>query len=483
MNIQTQPVVLLRRLTKLERQGRYEEALSLISENWPEPSFIPDCDGLELEDAAGLLLRFGTLLGFGGYIRMTPGSQERSRDLVMQAREMFLDLGQIARVAECENSMALTYSRTGEFREADVWLDEALEHDLDTSNDARLYSHLIRTLILLSEGRHEENIEYCRSVEGPFRRYGDPFLNAGQASNIGISLKDLDRSDEALSYFLLARSFHEKSRHRIYLATVENNIALLYKNQRRFTMAHLAVDTAISVYKKIRDRSREGSSLETKAQVFIAEGDLDRAEATIDRSIEILRRSENLSFLAESIMTKSSIMIARDSFADAILNLLEAVDITRQQTGEVAAKRLIANFEAEWNSRHDSLPDQVVSVDRDQVELVIPPSLAKYENYSGVWINNSFLECVGVHNGSLALVVKTKLERGDAAALMVNETREVSCGFYDADFGIVCLEGSSDQPQLFNEDDVTLLGKIIGVRREKENADGRMVVDAIPSRA
>ncbi len=483
MKIQTQPAILLRRLLRLERQGRYEEALSMVSENWQEPSFIPDCDGLEVEEVAGLLLRFGTLLGFCGYIKMIAGSQERSRDLVMQARELFLDLGQIARVAECENSMALTYSRTGEYSEAHVWLDESFGHDLAASDDARLYSHLIRMVVLLAEGRFEENIEYCRSVEGLFRRFGDPFLNAGLASNIGISLKDLDRPDEALSYFLLARSFHEKTRHKIYLATVENNIALLYKNQRRFTVAHLAVDKAISVYKKIRDRSREGSSLETKAQIFIAEGDLDLAEKAIDRSIEILRRSENLSFLAESIMTRSRILIAVDNFTDAILNLLEAVDITRQQTGEAAARRLISDFETEWNLRRAPISDQTVSVSADRLELVIPPSLAKYENYSGVWINNSFLESVGIHNGSLALVVKDKLRRGDAVALMENETREVSCGFYDADFGIVCLEGSSDQPQLFNEDDVTLLGKIIGVCKEKKNADGRMVVEAIPSRA
>jgi tetratricopeptide (TPR) repeat protein len=462
MTTQTKPAVLLRRLSKLERQGRYEDGLSLVSENWQDPSFIPDCYGLEPLEVAGLFLRFGTLLGFGGYIKMVAGSQERSRDLVMRAREMFLDMGEISYAAECENSMALTYSRTGEFSEARIWLDESFGHNLAASDPARLYSQLVRTLIFLSEGRHDENIEYGRSIESLFRRHGDPFLNAGLASNMGISLKDLSRSAEALSYFVLARSFHERSGHKLYLATVENNIALLYKNERQFAMAHTAVDTAISIYRKIRDRSREGSSLETKVQIYLAEGELDSAEKTIERSIEILRRSENLTFLAESITTKSKVLIARDNFADAMLALMEAVDITRQQTGEAAAKRLIAEFEGELNLRRDAISTQAMPTAGDQIEVIIPASLAAYDNYSGVWIHNSFLESIGVHSGSLALVVKCHIKRGDAVALREKESRDVSCGFYDADFGIVCLEGAVDEPQLFNEDDIELLGKIVG---------------------
>ncbi|MBC7899021.1 MAG: hypothetical protein H7070_03125, partial [Saprospiraceae bacterium] len=72
--------------------------------------------------------------------------------------------------------------------------------------------------------------------------------------------------------------------------------------------------------------------------------------------------------------------------------------------------------------------------------------------------------------------VNEKIGRGDLIALSEIENDAVSCGFYDADFGIVCLEGVDSEPQLFEENQVRILGKIVGVCRSEENADGKYIV-------
>lgn len=472
------PSLLAPKLIKLERCGRYEDALGLITAGWAGPATLPDLAGIPAIDAAHMQLRYGVIVGFHGHSHGVSGSQARSKDLLTNALELFSGLGDLERVAECQNFIALAYWRTAEYREAEVWVEQAFSHDLSATSDVRLYSHVIRSLIFLSKQEHEQNVRYCRVLEETFRIHADAFLNGSLFSNLGISLKDLGRTAEALAYLDLANAFHERSRHRPYLGTVKNNLALLYKDVGRFRMAHFSVDKAISIYKRISDKAREGSSLETKAQIYHSEGKLDRALATIERSIKVLRQSENLGYLAESLMTKAKIFLARGNFADAVLTLSEAIEMIRNQVGDEAARRLIGEFEGLVTN--GPAASTVTSMPREgDVELLLPPSIAGHHEFKGVWIHNSYLESIGIAQGSLALVAREPPKRGEPCAIMHVESSEVSCGFYDADFGIVCLSGDDGEPQLFDQEHVTVLGKIVGVCNRGSNADGKMVVEPI----
>jgi hypothetical protein len=116
-----------------------------------------------------------------------------------------------------------------------------------------------------------------------------------------------------------------------------------------------------------------------------------------------------------------------------------------------------------------------------ELHVELPPSLAHYRRYKGVWINTSHLDHVGVSAGSLALVVEGEPDRGEPAAIMEISSGEISCGIYDADFGIVCLEGQNGEPVLFDEAAVKVLGKIVGVCRDRRNAHGHMVAEPLRS--
>jgi len=77
------------------------------------------------------------------------------------------------------------------------------------------------------------------------------------------------------------------------------------------------------------------------------------------------------------------------------------------------------------------------------------------------------------------VVVPDKVRRGDLVALVELSNDLVSCGFYDSDFGIVCLEAGGSEPQLFDKSDVKILGKIVGVCGGSKNADGTLDVRPI----
>ena len=471
-----EPVVLFRRLTKLERSGRYTEGLSLICADRDDLMRVPDTSGLDFEAAAALQLRYGSLIGFYGHNKMITGAQEHSKNVLTAAREVFQKLRNVEKIAECENLIALAYWRTGEYRETDLWLDTALSHGLTQGSQARLYSFVIRSLNFLSLKKHEQNIEYCRSVEDTVKQFGDAFLNGSLCANIATSLKDISKNGQALAYFSLARTYFESTRHRTYQALVENNLALLHMNEGNFRIAHDSVDAAIDIYKRLKDKTREGSSLETKAQICLAEKRPEAGLSYIDRSIAVLRKSENQAYLAESLMTRAKTLLILDNFQDAVFSMMEAVDITRRQTGEIAARELIDEFQTAFDPGKITAKNKLTA---DELELFIPASLSKYSEYSGVWINNSHLEDLGIPRGSLAVTVDEKVKRGDLVAAVERDSGAVVCGYYDSDFGMVCLESGSGQPYLFDENAITIKGKIIGVCRDGQNADGKMIVEPI----
>ncbi len=474
--IAKQAGVLTRRLFKLERCGQYAVALEDLAEIWPSFELQPKIDEFADQDAAEILLRCGTLIGQHGHNAQIRDAQARSKDLLSNARERFLGLEMIEKAAECENHLAFAFWRTGEFSEAENWIEEALGRGLPMSADVHLYSHLIRSLINLSCQRYKENIVAGKDIESTFRNYGDAFLKGSFYTNIGLSHKNLGKISEALGHLELAKYYHRRSRHKIYLGTVENNLAQLYKETRKFAKAHEAIDNSTKIFKQLKDKTREGYSLDTKALVYFAESKYSDALTTINKALSILRDSENSAYRVDTLLTKAKILLYLDNFSEAVLSLSDAVSIARVQAGDKAAIRLIREFESAMDAKN-APPKK--TLEAGDFELILPPSIAHFTDYRGIWINGTRLESIGLVKGSLAIVVKANVKRGDLVAVAEVESGEVICGFYDADFGIVCIEGTDGEPQIFDEKEVRVLGKIVGVCNATRTEDGKMVVESL----
>jgi tetratricopeptide (TPR) repeat protein len=301
-------------------------------------------------------------------------------------------------------------------------------------------------------------------------------------NNFAIALKNLGRTKEALSKFEVARYYHQKSHHKIYLGTIENNLAQLYNSEKLFAKAHQATDRGTKIFRQIKDRTREGFSLDTKSQIYFAERKYTQALKTVEKAICILKKSENLAYLVETSLTKSKILLYLDDFTAATLSLFEAVQIARVNTGEEAARDLIKEFEKTLLEKNKIADENLFEEDQsdiDNLKLILPSSISHYTEIQGVWIKNSHLENVGLRKNSLAIVAQTEIKRGDLAAISEIETGAIFCGVYDCDFGIVCLEGANGEPQLFDEKSIKILGKIVGVCNSGKDTDGKMIVQPI----
>ena len=473
---------LTRELIACERSGEFDQALNALKGIWDDTTEMPSTEGMDRRMSAEIYLRCGAILGFLGHIRQIPTSQERSKNLLTHARSLFLEIYDNDKIAECENYLALAYWRLGEINEAASWIDESQSHDLPESSDASLYSHVIRNLIRLSQKRHAEIRESFDDLEPIFVKFGDDFLTGNFYMNFGLALKNLGDVPGALKAVETGRNNFARSGNKIQVAMAENNLSQLYTLERRFQDAHAAIDRASDLFREIGDRTREGFSYDTKALIYFDEGRFEPALKAVNRAITILGTSENFGYLTETITTKAKIQLHLDGFSTATLTLLEAVDLAKVRIGEEAAHRLVRDFEQALENRNAAKappPIERTGVVAGDLKLVLPPSIAQYKDYQGVWITNSDLEAYGLSRGSLAVVVPTPVRRGDLVAVIEIESESVSCGFYDTDFGIVCLEADGAEPQLFDQSSIKVLGKIVGVCPAGETEAGTVNVRPI----
>ena len=471
------PTLLADKLRELERQGRYSQALNDYVELVDGKARVPISDDASNEEKAELMLRYGALIGFLGHMSQIASSQEQSKDLLTQALGEYIGLGIEEKVAECENYLALSYWRTGELKEADVWLNSSLRRSIPRNSDARLHSHIVNALVALQARRFATVVRDLASVESDFIENGDPFLLGCFNNNLGLSLKDLGRTGEALERFELSRDHHSRSGHRVYSGTAANNIAQLYRLGGDFEKAHAACDDATKVFRSIKDKTREGFSYDTKANIFIAEKRFLSALRAVDKAIDILKRSENAAYQVESLITRSKILLNLDRFADAVVSLFEAVEIQRVAVGEAAARELISEFEAELKSTGKyAAPRKETS---NGLQLLLPATLADFANYTAIRISSDHLHRYGLQKDSLAIIVEAEVKRGDLAAVELIADRSIRCGIFDKDFGLVSLDRGGSEPELYDENDVRIVGKIIGVGRGLPEVNGEVIVQPL----
>lgn len=466
----------------LERQGRYAEAVHELRSIWKDKSLFPDTDGLSNAEEAEVLLRCGSLLGFLGHNDQIPNSQEHSKNLITEAHQRFLEIYDLEKVAECENYLALAYWRCGEVSEAEFWVDEALSKPLPNSSFARIYSVITKSGNLLSERKYEEMLILLDAEKDPCLEFGDDCLKADFHNQYGLALKNLGKFSLAVEFLEKAKEHHKKTGHRTYLGSIENNIAMIYKSLRDFENAHAAIDRSLAIQDELRAYERFGFSLDTKALIFLDEGKVKKALDTVDEAIQVLKKGENFEYLIETLSTKMEVLIRMNRFGLAALILSEAINLAKVRVSEVKANRLAERFGSLVQKANTPALLKIHTEDKieeREIDLELSPELAHYNEFQGVWIKNRHLESSGIRKNSLAIVVSENVSRGDLIVVLESDTERVSSGYYDYDFGIVSLQGDEGEPQLFEESDIQILGKIVGVAERSGKNNDKMFAKPI----
>jgi tetratricopeptide (TPR) repeat protein len=327
-----------------ESVGRYDEAAKILSPYWKNINEHPDVSSLNQRQKAEMLLLCGSLAGYIGSCKQKKDAQELAQTLITEAKGLFSLSCDEEKITECETYLASTYQRIGQLDEARSWINSALEHEIDKNCEVLFYAHIVEGLILIEERKYIELVNKCKLLEPLFRNSGFLILQGDFNNNYAYGLMKLDKKNEALTRFELAKQFYKRTKHYLYLAGLENNLAVFFQKEGYYIEAHKHAKAAREAFKKLGDKTREGYSIDTQAQIYMAEGKYEEALKCASEAVTMLENGENYCYLANSMQTKSHIQLYLKDFASSMKTKMASVNIASIHISQTHADKFIDEY-------------------------------------------------------------------------------------------------------------------------------------------
>jgi tetratricopeptide (TPR) repeat protein len=330
-------LMLCTRARELQDEQRFEDARLVLSEFWQDVGHRPKLDGLAANVQAEMLLLVGTLSGWLGSARQTPGAQEIAKDLISESSAIFEELGLTEKVAEARVELGICYWRSGALDEARITFDDALQRLGDLQSEQRLRAILNKALVEQVSSRPYEALRLLSESEPDFAASSNHRLKGKFHGEFGILLKNIGASghseeyfDRALMQFTAASIELEQIGQLPSLAAVENNLALLFAQLERFQEAHEHLDRALSVVTKLNDKGRRATFEDSRARVFLSQGRVAEAEKIASSAVKLVRVGEQQSLLAAALTTHAVALARLQRTSEALAALNEAIGVAAQ---------------------------------------------------------------------------------------------------------------------------------------------------------
>ncbi|SHN73318.1 Tetratricopeptide repeat-containing protein [Paenibacillus sp. ov031] len=154
-------------------------------------------------------------------------------------------------------------------------------------------------------------------------------LKAGVLGNMGIAYRILGKNDVAESLFIESIQLFEKSDIR-FLANVQNNLGILYKNMMKFEKALDLYFDALKNYREAKDNYSEGVVLGNIGVVYRRKGDYSNALKYTQESIDISMHHNNKLSLSDQYGNKGLIYNEQKEYDLAIESLEKSLEIKNE---------------------------------------------------------------------------------------------------------------------------------------------------------
>ncbi len=356
-HLTTSAEALLRCQTALGLRDRseYDAAREVMAPLWSGIGHRPKTEGLHDTVVPEVLLCAGILTGWLGSRNEIEDADDYARDLITESITLYEALGDSKKVAEARTELAVCYWRAGANDEARIWFTTALER-LKTEGNTRANALLGLSVVEWTASRHDESWRILTTNAPLFRKITNQSLKGFYHNQSAMTLRALATERKRNDYFQRAIKHYEEAdyhftlaRNTVYRAHVKNNVGYLLFKLSRFRKAHEYLDHARRLLVSVRDKVRVAQVDDTRAQVFIAEGRYQQAEATARNAVSSFRKAGRQCFLAEALVTHGIALARLTKTVRAQAALQEAVEVAHRvgalnQAG-IAALTLIEEIE------------------------------------------------------------------------------------------------------------------------------------------
>ncbi len=234
----------------------------------------------------------------------------------------------------------------GELNEAQYYYNKSLAIDIerkDTLEQIRVYNNL-NYLYLLSgrldlslQNAHEgvrlvEIMKQRGTMPSTIQQFGNrssDWVEAYFYTNIGLINMKVGNYKEALTYYKRALSSVETSGDKIYYASALNDIALAYRQLKRYDEALACIQRAITINKEIDNEYGIGLNYQTLGDIYAQTENLSSAKALLDEGMAILEKSDDINAQSMTLLSMVDVEIRSKQFAKARKNLVKCFDLVK----------------------------------------------------------------------------------------------------------------------------------------------------------
>lgn len=348
----SQAIQLIREAKNAELCRDIQASQHILSAVWTDLEEEPIVEGLEFSLQAEILRLCGFFLSSYGRSRNLKNYQERGRNFLTKAIEIFDHKNLPHKSAESKVMLALCYWYEGAINECELILKET-ESEYENNQIHPVYIQICinRLMTYYWKGiRYKDSEEFQRGLliveklAAPVEFCTDLRLKAMYHNQAGIFFRALKQPDKAVFHYGEAIKTARKSGNMRFVAINLNNFSYLCKEIGDYVNAYSYVDESTKIFSELDEQGWVAHTLDTKAQICLAEQKLVTALATIDKSLTIFCKGEDYSGLTDAMFTKCRILLKRECVAEAAMLLAELITIANQRIGEFAAKKYADEF-------------------------------------------------------------------------------------------------------------------------------------------
>jgi tetratricopeptide (TPR) repeat protein len=180
---------------------------------------------------------------------------------------------------------------------------------------ARAITKLV--IIENSAARHSDALKILTENASLFEKIANHTVRGDYHNELAITLEEIGAAEKRNDYLQLAIKEYEAADHHfklarnsIYRASVKNNIAVLLSRLSQFKEAHKYLNDARRLTVSFKDKAKTAQIDWTRAEVFIAEGKFNEAEAVARKAASVLEKGDHQCLLADALITQG-IALAR----------------------------------------------------------------------------------------------------------------------------------------------------------------------------
>lgn len=327
---------LIRRLSEAEAIRDFRVMQLLFEAVWKISDVPFFGDRFDPEETAALYELAGKFLLEYGRARNQIGWQERCKDALGHAALGYEDRGRWEKAFECRMLIAIAYFYEGRVDEYHILLEHSEQFFAnDRTHPIYLQIRINYSLYYLRLGETGRAQRLIMDLAELIENSTDLKVRVLYYTQAGILFRRPDDPAESIRYFGLAWSCAELLGNRYYLALIGNNLANTHRVSGNFSAALLHVDQALE--KLAEDNGWQAFLMDTKANIYLDKGDLDKAFDWSIKAVERYRAGDDQAALAEGMWTLCIIYQLMDWREMALEIFIELYNLARAAGGELLA--------------------------------------------------------------------------------------------------------------------------------------------------